>query len=245
MRAILLLMATLLTGGPRPTAEPEEHRLVLDQRGGLRLELVRPVRAETTPPMEGALELVREGGARRRLAEDVGAAAFAPDGAVLAIHRGALLRLEGGRFRTLVASGLAPELQIDSTGSRVALVRLLPQGDSAIDVLELAGEARPRQIVSGPGYNNAPVFAPDGRTLLFVSTRTGLSSLFRVDLSGEGERQLTNRGLKSVGPGFVPPPERAAPLRFEGDRLVWSADGARWFVELATGTSGRSTGRMP
>ncbi|HEY3452776.1 MAG TPA: hypothetical protein VGK67_40910, partial [Myxococcales bacterium] len=92
------------------------------------------------------------------------------------------------------------------------------------------------------GYNNAPAFAPDGKTLLFVSTRTGLSSVFRVGLDGSGEKQLTNRTLKSVGPGFVPPPERTAARRFENGRFVWTAEGARWFLDPATEACGRAEG---
>jgi len=245
VNALALLMATLLAGGPSPGpgAAPEERRLVLDQREGRRLELVRAARAETPPPIEGALELV-ERGQRRRLAEHVGAAVFTPDGGILAVRRGALVRL-GDPPQTLVASGLAPELRIDPTGSRVALVRPRPGGGSAIEILELSGDGRdasPRTVVSGPGYNNAPAFAPDGRTLLFVSTRTGLSSLFRVGLDGQGERQLTNRGLKAVGASFVPPPELQAGARFEGERFTWTAAGARWFADLATGASGRASG---
>ncbi|HEY3452682.1 MAG TPA: hypothetical protein VGK67_40430, partial [Myxococcales bacterium] len=196
MHAIVLLMGALLAGGPRPPpAAPLERRLVLDERQGRRLELVRTAPAETTPPIEGALELV-ELGVRRRLADRVAAAGLLPDG-VLAIRDGALLKLDlAGRTRAVLAKGLAPELEIDPSGSRVALVRPLPAGGSAIEVLELAaGDARPVSVVSSGGYNNAPAFAPDGKTLLFVSTRTGLSSVFRVGLDGSGEKQLTNRTL--------------------------------------------------
>lgn len=239
MHAPVLLLAALLAGGPSRAAAPGEHRLVLDERAGRRLELVRTARAETSPPLEGTLELV-EGGARRRLADDIGAAGFTSDGAILVVRRGALLRLDGPRARTLVPSGLAPELRVDPAGARVALVRRRPSGDSALEVLALQGDGPPRQVVSGPGYHNAPAFAPDGRALLFVSTRTGLSSLFRVDLETGEVRQLTNRGLTAVGPGFVPPPELHGEARFEGPRYTWAAAGARWFADLATGASGRA-----
>ena len=244
MHPIALLLATLLAGGPPPLSGPDVRRLILDERGGKRLELVRRAPAETTPPMEGTLELV-EAGVRRPLAEKVGAAVLAPDGAVLIVRKGELLRLEkSGRVQRL-ATGLAPELAIDPGGARVALVRPLATGGSAIEVLELSGEAKAtagRVVVSGPGWNNAPDFAPDGQSLLFVSTRTGLSSVFRVGLDGKGERQLTNRGLTRVGPRFVPPPQRGMVRHFDGQRFGWAADGARWFVDLSTGTSGRAPG---
>jgi len=223
------------------TVAAPEWRLVLDERAGRRLELVRTAPAETTPPLEGTLELVEADGQRRRLAERVGAAVLTPDGAVLAVRQGALVRLEGGRMtRTLVASGLSPQLAIDPSGARVALVRSRQEGGSAIDVLELSGDGRPRAVVVGGGYNDLPTFAPDGKTLLFVSTRTGLSSLFRIGLDGDGERQLTNRGAKAVGPLFVPPPERTSPRRLEDGRYTWTSGGQRWFVDLATGQAGRA-----
>ncbi|MGC4120915.1 MAG: hypothetical protein QM765_41330 [Myxococcales bacterium] len=130
-------------------------------------------------------------------------------------------------------------MAIDPTGARVALVRRLPRGGSAIDLVELQGDGKPRQIVASLGFNNAPLFTPDGQALLFVSTRTGISSVFRVGLDGRDEQQLTNRGSSAVGPGFVSPPEERSTFRFDGSRFRWSASGARWYVDLATGASGR------
>ncbi len=258
MRAIALLIGAVLAGGPRPPSDAadaadaaaDERRLVLDQRQGKRLELVRTAPAQTTPPMEGTLEVVEAGGARRAILDRVGAAAFTPDGGVLAIRRGRLLRLDAqGRALAELARGLAPELEMDPSGSRVALVRPRPQGGTTIEVLELSGgDPRPVTVVSGGGTNNAPAFTPDGSSLLFVSTRTGVSSVFRVGLdggSGAGgdERQLTNRGLAAAaGPRFVPPPERTTARRFEGGRLTWVADGARWVLDPATEVSGRLEG---
>lgn len=241
MHVLALLMATLLAGGPSPGSVAQERRLVVDERAGRRLELVRTARAETTPPVEGTLEVV-DRGVHTRVAEGIRAAVFAPDGAILALRRGALVRLSEGREQTLLEGRFAPELAIDPAGSRLALVRRLPRGGSAIDVLELTGDPRPREVVAARGFNNAPAFSPDGRTLLFVSTRTGLSSVFRVGVDGQGERQLTNRGLAAVGPGFVAPPEERSATRFEGERFSWTASGARWFVDLATGASGRAPG---
>jgi len=247
MRAIALLIGAVLAGGPRPPSDAadaadaaaDERRLVLDQRQGKRLELVRTAPAQTTPPMEGTREVVEAGGARRAILDRVGAAAFTPDGGVLAIRRGRLLRLDAqGRALAELARGLAPEREMDPSGSRVALGRPRPQGGTTIEVLEL----------SGGGTNNAPAFTPDGSSLLFVSTRTGVSSVFRVGLdggSGAGgdERQLTNRGLAAAaGPRFVPPPERTTARRFEGGRLTWVADGARWVLDPATEVSGRLEG---
>ncbi|MGC4113703.1 MAG: hypothetical protein QM765_03380 [Myxococcales bacterium] len=240
MHAIILVMGVVLAGGPSPaSAPPQERRIVVDQRMGKRLELVRLAAAETTPPMEGTLELV-EGEVHRRLADRIGAAVLTPDGSVLAIRDGALLRLDAsGRATAVLAQGLAPELEIDPAGERVALVRPLPQGGSTVEVLELSSQAT-TTVVSGGGYNNAPAFTPDGRTLLFVSSRTGVSSLFRVGMDGAELKQLTNRGLKAaVGPSFVPPPERGAARRFETGRLTWTAEGERWFVDPVTERSGR------
>lgn len=243
MHAIVLVVGLVLAGGPHSPAGAQVRRLVLDQRQGRSLELVRSAPAETTPPIEGTLELV-EAGRRRKVAEHVGAAVMVPGGGFLVVKRGELLRLDAsGRATATLARGLAPELEIDPVGARVAVVRPLAQGGSAIEVVELEGEPRSTVVVAGGGYNNLPSFAPDGASLLYVSTRTGVSSVFRVGLDGAADRQLTNRGLKAAaGPQFVPPPERGALRRFDAGRLTWGAEGARFFLDLATEASGRLEG---
>ena len=48
-----------------------------------------------------------------------------------------------------------------------------------------------RQLTFGEGTNESPVWAPNGRHLAFMSTRSGRSQIFTVDRDGRNLRQVT------------------------------------------------------
>ena len=237
MNPLVLLVAAALGSQPQPLVE---RRLVFDRLAGKTLEGVLFATPESTPPATGyALNLV-EGTASHLLADQVGAAAFAPDGVVLAVRERDLVELKAGHVRVLLRDVL-PEIALDRSGRFLAVVRPA-QGGSAVDLFDRQEGRVVRRLVAGPGINNAPLFSPDGGALLFVSTRTGLSSLFRVEVDGRGERQLTNLGQRRVGPLFVPPMDRAGERRFDAGRLIFVAGTDRWSVDVQTGAARRVEG---
>jgi Tol biopolymer transport system component len=54
-----------------------------------------------------------------------------------------------------------------------------------------------RLLADAPGYNVAPVFAPDGQKIIFRSNRAGRYDLYEMGLAGEAQRNL------SRGPGHA------------------------------------------
>ena len=66
----------------------------------------------------------------------------------------------------------------------------------------------PRQLTSSPKSDGHPRWRPDGKTILFESTRTGTSQLFVIDPTGGEARQLT-----SIATG--------------ASTAIWSRDGAK------------------
>ena len=60
-----------------------------------------------------------------------------------------------------------------------------------------------RQITSG-GNNEDPSFSPDGRYLVFSSTRVGKPALFLADTTGEHQVQLTTSGGDDTSPSWSP-----------------------------------------
>ena len=54
-----------------------------------------------------------------------------------------------------------------------------------------ADGGNPRQITSGEALDEHPAFSPDGKTLAFVSTRTGEPQLFFLPLAGGEAEQRT------------------------------------------------------
>lgn len=104
-----------------------------------------------------------------------------------------------------------------------------------------------RPLATAPGPDDMPLLF-DGddhgdKVVVFVSARSGIASLWRVDINGGGLRQLTNRGLV-VGkldvedPVFVPPPARA--LERDGRSVVYDdGSGTRWRVDIDSGVAAR------
>lgn len=62
-----------------------------------------------------------------------------------------------------------------------------------IKVLDLATGAI-RQLTFGEGTNESPAFAPNGRHLAFMSTRSGKSQIFTIARDGKDLRQITKTG---------------------------------------------------
>ena len=62
---------------------------------------------------------------------------------------------------------------------------------------------QPRQITT-QGNNEDPSFSPDGRYLVFSSTRVGKPALFLADVSGEHQVQLTKSGGDDTSPSWSP-----------------------------------------
>ncbi|MGH7822652.1 MAG: translocation protein TolB, partial [Candidatus Binatia bacterium] len=61
-----------------------------------------------------------------------------------------------------------------------------------------------RQVTSGQGNNEDPSFSPDGRYLVFSSTRLGKPVLFLSDVSGSHQVQLTKSGGDDSSPTWSP-----------------------------------------
>jgi len=118
-----------------------------------------------------------------------------------------------------------------SDGSRVESRAGDEPGESDLVLVEKDG--RERRLAPAPGPDDLPTALPDGR-VVFVSGRTGLASLFVVDPKTDAVRQLTNRGLRRVGPDFVPPPARRIEIS-ERTLRYDAARGERWEVEIETG----------
>jgi len=62
-----------------------------------------------------------------------------------------------------------------------------------IKILDLA-TGQTRQLTFGEGSNESPAFAPNGRHLVFTSTRSGKTQVFTVSRDGKNVRQLTKSG---------------------------------------------------
>jgi TolB protein len=62
-----------------------------------------------------------------------------------------------------------------------------------VKVYDLAS-GQTRQVTFGEGSNESPAYSPNGRHLVFTSTRSGRAQIFTVGRDGRGVRQITRDG---------------------------------------------------
>jgi hypothetical protein len=133
-----------------------------------------------------------DGRPAQRLAVQAPLERWSPDGRLIAGYADtsaqdrpiALYPAAGGSPRLLGVSGSHVDWSPDSrhlTYSRA--------GD--IYVIDALGRHRERAL-TGPGDNRNPVWPPDGRTIAFVSSRSGHDDIYTMRDRGGRERRLTN-----------------------------------------------------
>jgi dipeptidyl aminopeptidase/acylaminoacyl peptidase len=111
-----------------------------------------------------------------------------------------------------------PRLSPD--GKQVAFVRTttdLAAGKRNADIwiVPADGSAPPRALTRHEKTDNAPRFSPDGRTLAFVSTRSGVPQVYLLDLGGGEPRKLTDLAAGAQDPLVFSP---------DGKKLAFVSD---------------------
>lgn len=77
--------------------------------------------------------------------------------------------------------------------------------DQGFNIFTINVETRQvRQVTAGQRNNEDPRFSPDGRYLVFSSTRTGKPALFLSDVTGSHQVQLTKSGGDDTSPAWSP-----------------------------------------
>ncbi|HYW50014.1 MAG TPA: amidohydrolase family protein [Gemmatimonadaceae bacterium] len=98
--------------------------------------------------------------------------------------------------------------------------------------IPVAGGAATR-ITSGSGFDGQPRFSPDGKSIVFVSDRSGSENLYLVDPDGKRVRPVT-RGFNQayISPDFTP----------DGQYVVVSRSNDLWLYSVGGGSGLRLTG---
>ena len=92
------------------------------------------------------------------------------------------------------------------------------------------------RITSGSGFDGQPRFSPDGKSIVFVSDRSGSENLYLVDPNGQRVRPLTRGPNQAfVSPDFTP----------DGQYIVASKGGDLWLYHKDGGNGLRLTGQTP
>ncbi|MCA9593723.1 MAG: hypothetical protein KC776_10445 [Myxococcales bacterium] len=175
----------------------------------------------------------REGDALVRLRSGVRSAVLGERGVFAVTTEGQLVLIDDRGERVLLEQARGkPALLGDGS---VVVAREKELGETDLWQVSATGEAR--ALAPAPGPDDLPIALPDG-SVVFVSGRTGIASLWQVDPRGGPASQLTNRGLAPGRPltGFVPPPNEV--IEVASDHLSYDAGGGRRYrVELPSGAA--------
>src|SRR5215831_541218 len=75
----------------------------------------------------------------------------------------------------------------------------------------------PKKITDFAGYNNQPVFMPDGKSILYTSNRTKQTDIYRYDLETGRTTQVTNTPESEYSPTLMPDRKNISVVRVEAD----------------------------
>jgi len=172
----------------------------------------------------------------RRLTDDPAfdaCPAYSADGrSIVWCGPGALwvMKQNGTKKRRLTDfAGTFPDLSPD--GTTVAFTGA-PPGSTNVDIwtvgIDGTGLAR---LTTAAGQDQFPAWSPDGRTIVFGSTRTGVKQVWLMDADGGNQRQLTFDAVpKDQVPDWSPDGSRIAYVArtapVGGDIWIVDSDGA-------------------
>lgn len=170
------------------------------------------------------------------------------DGRFVVLTADERLVLHDGRSEIRELAAWAAEPALDASGRTVAFVAApegveRPELGDPTRLVSLEITSGRLSVLSTDEMASAPLFTPDGRAVLYVTSASGVASIARVAASGGAATILTNEGLVDMGHGFVPPYE--GEQAWAGDTLVFSAlsrDGERselWALDAQTGDAYR------
>jgi serine/threonine protein kinase/Tol biopolymer transport system component len=128
--------------------------------------------------------------------------------------------------RRLATRGDAVQPSWSPDGSRIAYWGLISGSQRALWTIPVAG-GEPRVVTGGPFLNWNPIWAPDGRSLYFISDRGGSMNLWRIAIDPK-------TGQKTGEPEPVTTPAsscRYVSVSRDGRRILYATDDSRANIE--------------
>jgi TolB protein len=108
---------------------------------------------------------------------------------------------EGAGVRPLTTGGFHTQPRWSPKGD--VIVYTQRQGTHDIWAINPDG-SNPRRLTSGPGDNQGPTWAPNGRHLMFQTNRLGTWQLFAMLADGSAQTPVTRGGVDSTSPSWSP-----------------------------------------
>jgi hypothetical protein len=146
----------------------------------------------------------------------------------LVLAGGTLATIVGGELRVgdrTIDTEVLPGLSATADGRRIFYARGTAP-ETEIHRADLDGAAAPVALTADGASAYLPAVSPDASRVAYVSTVTGLPSIWLMAPDGSGKRQLTNRGLAGDRAEEV---ARARPAPDGGSPPLWQAGKLAYF----------------
>ncbi len=146
---------------------------------------------------------------------------WSPDGKTLLftrIHEGRMalwtMPADGGEMKRLLPEHKEPHFDghFSADGKRIVYVYDRLEGtDGKLSIKVCNADSSDDQtLVPHKAFEESPRFSPDGKLVLWVSTRDGNPDLYTVGIDGKGVKRLTNDPAYDLHPAWEPGGKRIA-----------------------------------
>ncbi len=184
-------------------------------------------------PAASASRVTRDGGFKQHLV-------WSPDGKhflFTRIHEGKMglwtVSADGTGLRPVLSTWTNPHFDghFSPDGKRIAYVHDRLQGTDGkfqINVVNADGSGA-KVLIPHRAFEESPRWSPDGKALLFVSTRDGNQEIYRADADGTNVKRLTSEVAADNCPSWSPDGRRVAFASGRSGNLeihVMNADGS-------------------
>jgi TolB protein len=114
-----------------------------------------------------------------------------------------IVNLEGGNVRRLTTDGYCDSPAWSPRGDKIAFTMRQGRDNYDLYLYDLA-TSRITRLTQGDRNNENPSWSPDGRFIVFSSTRSGKSELYITAVDGSGVRKLGDIPGSSYTPSWSP-----------------------------------------
>ena len=104
-------------------------------------------------------------------------------------------------------------LMLDAMRDGTLVLDVRSPRDNLRSIATTSSEAQERWLTRGNSSDRQPSYAPDGKTVLFTSNRSGNLDLWSIATEGGTVRRITDDGAEDWDPGFTP----------DGKKVIWSS----------------------
>lgn len=138
--------------------------------------------------------------------------------------------IPGFQQHTFTEEGYDSDVSVDPTGKWLVFASTRHSEHPGIYLQRVNGTSVTR-LTSDDSDNAFPTFSPDGKSISYSSTRSGVWNIYIMDVDGRNSVQVTNSPNQCMHPSFSP----------DGGRLVYCELGSRsqqwelWTVNIASG----------